>query len=170
MVVALSTLALLAALADAMMRAGSEGALRSILEYQTKTRTSADMKQLIPIRYIGIKLDHEDVLYGTGLKWKPGEVKSVPREVAQWMLTHADVYEDARRPAVQEKDPIVPQPRVARGLDIEQDIPAANLAHMGKKDLALYNFRAFGERIDADKMTAQQMREHIRANMRMRLL
>lgn len=121
---------------------------------------------LIPIRYVGSKPVHEDVLYGTGLVWRPGHVHHVTPEVASWLLQHPDVYEDARSDSAKKKSPIKPSPPPTPRTDHVNEVPLANLTYMTKEQMARYNERYFGERLDASKMTAAQMRTHIISRMR----
>lgn len=127
------------------------------------------MSEMIPIQYIGKKDVHVDVLFGTGLQWRRSEVQEVPREIAEMMMMHPDVYRDARAAAVRRKDPLKPRMREIKNLDREREEPAVNFAYMNKEALARFNERMFGERLDPEKMTASAMRQRILSNMRLRI-
>ena len=55
----------------------------------------AQQDQAVGIRYVGVRVLHEDHHYGTRLAWLPGQVHNVDGTVAARMLMHKDVYERA---------------------------------------------------------------------------
>lgn len=46
-----------------------------------------------PVKYIGIKPDFKDRLYGTGLIWIEGQTRVLPPHLAKSFLRHADLFE-----------------------------------------------------------------------------
>jgi hypothetical protein len=46
----------------------------------------------VPVKYIGRKAVKYDNVCSTGLQWTPGQVIMVPREVAERLLRHPDVW------------------------------------------------------------------------------
>jgi hypothetical protein len=123
----------------------------------------------ISLRYHGVKDVHEDALYGTGL-WGRGAVKKVDRELAAHMLMHPDVWEDARPAAARKKDPIVPKARPQQYQHhlYDKEPALANLNAMTKDALANYAMREFNERIPAENMSEQQVREKVTSLLRSR--
>jgi len=47
----------------------------------------------LPVKYIGLRAQYTDGLYGTGIKWEKGETQMVPEEAAFKLLKHVDQYE-----------------------------------------------------------------------------
>lgn len=123
----------------------------------------------MPIKYIGLKEEQEDVLYGTGL-WKAGEVKQVDVKVASYLLFHPDVYEDARTKAQRKKEPVLGQrkPQTYKHDPLDQVPALANLPVMDKKALAEYAQREFAAHIETSDKTDQQVRDEVRDLMRLR--
>ena len=46
----------------------------------------------VPVKYIGQKPVKRDTICGTGLEWTRGQVIVVPREMAECLLRHPDVW------------------------------------------------------------------------------
>lgn len=65
--------------------------------------------QAIPIGYRGPKEFETDTRYGTGLTWVQGDIHEVSRDQAELLLSHPDIWFDARKPKAIEKDPIKPR-------------------------------------------------------------
>ena len=123
----------------------------------------------VPLKYIGPKKVHDDNLYGTGI-WGAGAVKKVDREIAPYMLYHHDVWKDARAASARKKDPIEPRkkPQTYRHHKLDQEPAMANLPAMNKQALVQYAMREFSERIPAERMSEQQVREHVHTLIRSR--
>ncbi|MDH1865732.1 RyR domain-containing protein [Pseudomonas chengduensis] len=47
----------------------------------------------VAVKYIGIKEDFKDRLYGTGLDWHQGQIRVLPSHLAKSFLRHADLFE-----------------------------------------------------------------------------
>lgn len=58
---------------------------------------------LIPVKYIGRRPEWHDRLYGTGLYFNEGQVRNLPPEIARRLLRHADLFEKAEAPIVQDE-------------------------------------------------------------------
>ncbi len=56
------------------------------------SRRGAPDPQRVPVKYIGQKPVKRDTVCGTGLEWTPGQVIGVPREMAERLLRHPDVW------------------------------------------------------------------------------
>lgn len=94
------------------------------------------------IKYIGGRETHEDNLYGTKLVWTPDQVHNVDDVIAQHMLKHTDVYEEAKpvkgekaAKAVEEVKPEKPY------------IPLPHLEGMSKPELSNFAEMHYGERL-----------------------
>jgi len=48
---------------------------------------------MIAIKYIGVRPTYRDGAYASGIEFKSGETKFVPKDIAAKMLKHHDVYE-----------------------------------------------------------------------------
>ena len=73
----------------------------------------AQQDQAVGIRYVGVRVLHEDHLYGTRLAWLPGQVHNVDATVAARMLMHKDVYERA--------DAVADRPVAGKANQVEQE-------------------------------------------------
>jgi hypothetical protein len=122
----------------------------------------------IDIRYIGIKPEETDHLYGSGLTWKQGEVKPVDVKIARHLLMHPDVWEDARSKAARKKHPVKAEAPALTKRDktLDHELPLANLAYMTKDQMAQYAARNLGQRINPEEMSEAQMRSFITDRMR----
>ena len=127
------------------------------------------MSKTIAIKYIGVKDEQEDILYGTGL-WKAGEVKQIDVTVASWLLFHPDVYADARTKAQRKKEPVVgtKQPQQYRHTVRDLQPAMANFLMMDKAALAHYALREFSVHVDTTEKTDQQVRDEVRDIARLR--
>lgn len=123
-----------------------------------------------PIQYIGKREPFADELYSTGAVWDhTGDIRDVPAEAAPALLTHTDIYQDARPKRIAKAAPIVPVPAIPKRFTEteEEPEPPVKVHMMSAKDLADYARRAFGEIVDASQ-PLQKVRAAVQHLMRMR--
>lgn len=123
---------------------------------------------MISLKYVGQKPEHEDTMFGTGT-WKTGQTKKVDPKVAPHMLFHGDVWQDARKPADQKKDPIVPmkRPRSQRpDVETEHDVIHVPIHNLTKEALQTLAKNTFNRELSGT--TLPEMRAEIRMLQRMR--
>lgn len=109
----------------------------------------------VAVKYIGKREEHEDNLYGTGLKFAPNEVHNVNKDAAAKMLLHADVYELAKE--VPGSQPAAPANN--QNPD-KQAVPLPNLDGMDKQGLITFAQQHFGQVLPAN-MKEVNMRSKI---------
>lgn len=121
----------------------------------------------VSLQYVGIKDQHDDILYGTGL-WGKGAIRKVDLAIAPFMLHHDDVWKDGRPLAARKKDPITPQkrPPVIRPDERDTNAVAVNIANMDARGLVAFAKNTFNRELDATQKP-DVLRAEVRYLMRM---
>ena len=112
---------------------------------------------MIGIKYIGKRENHEDNLYGTGLRFAPGDVHNVDDAIAAKMLVHTDVYAEAK--------PVKGETVAAVVKSNEPDklpVPLPNLEGMDKQDMITFAQQHYGEVLHHN-MKEENMRKSIQS-------
>lgn len=110
---------------------------------------------MVGIKYIGLREEHTDNLYGTSLSWKPGQTHNVADEVAARLLAHADVYAEAK--------PVKGEEPTTQAVPVKPKDPAhmlPNLDGMKKPDLIEFAQRHYNEKLH-HAMSESNMRTKI---------
>lgn len=87
--------------------------------------------ELVPVKYVGRKPSWADHLYGTGLGFVQGQVRSMPGEKARQFLRHADMFQVAGA------DELVPDEKADEATDDTAQILAETAAKRDDETEAL---------------------------------
>lgn len=122
----------------------------------------------VPIRYKGKTRNYVDPICDTGITWSgAGDVRRVPKRLAPHFLHEPLVFEDARSPSIQKKQPIKAKPYVPKPKYQEEEPPLVPLESMDKPRLVQHLALHFGERItDTSHITREQLRDKVIVHMR----
>ena len=107
---------------------------------------------LVPVKYVGLKDEEVDHIYGSWVTWKRGEIQEVEDYVAMQLIKHPE-FEDARHHKQKTKpiEGVIPERQVEEIKD--EDLPPLvhSMESMTKDQIAQYARRNFGVQVEGKK-------------------
>lgn len=95
------------------------------------------------VRYIGTCIK-TDSISGVGLRWEPGQVRTITAEVAERLLTFVDTWQ-----LVSEKNGSdEPVGLAEQAAAVEEPLPVVDFHGMDKRTLVEFAERRYNERLD----------------------
>lgn len=121
------------------------------------------MNNIVGVRYIGKKENHEDSLLNTGAVWSPGQVHNFHESIARRLLEHSGTYEEAPVSAAGETF-------MSGGKDnkgVREPVAYVNINGMDKEQLAVFAKREFLRHVETEGRSDDDVRAEVHRLMTM---
>lgn len=114
--------------------------------------SAASLGGLVPVKYIGKKIQKADNVAGTGLSWSAGEIHLLKPGAAGQLLKHADIWKEVGVDELNAHPELIgridtgAEPSIVKKPDEDYVVTLpSNLAQMKKSELQAYALGTFNE-------------------------
>lgn len=114
--------------------------------------SAASLGGLVPVKYIGKKIQKADNVAGTGLSWSAGEIHLLKPGAAGQLLKHADIWKEVGVDELNAHAELIgridtgAEPSIVKKPDEDYVVTLpSNLAQMKKSELQAYALGTFNE-------------------------